>query len=180
MIEFISSFWSEHLVGRLHFILAMVALFTGPVVFRREKGTRVHRILGYVYVLSMLCVNISALTMYKLSGGFNLFHFFAITSLITIVPGWLCAVAARVRKDPRLINPHYFFMSWSYYGLLAAFISQVATQMGDNPFGLGIRPYVLIGVGTGLGCIVAALLIHTRANRILKRFIPSSRPEANS
>ncbi len=162
--------WSGTRVGQAHMIAGLIALVIGPVILFRPKGTLGHRTLGYLYVILMAGVNISALTMYDLTGGPNLFHFFAALSLVTITPGIYFAIRARTTGDATKLISHYHFMTWSYFGLFAAFISQIATHLGPNPFGTEIPIFALIGGGTGLAAILASVLINWNAKRILSRY----------
>lgn len=163
--------WSESPVGLGHFFAALVALVIGPISFLRRKGDRLHRLLGYTYVSVMAVVNVSALTMYELTGGPNLFHFFAALSLATIGPGIWCAVRARQTGRRELLISHYYFMSWSYFGLLAAFLSQIATQVRVMP--AGVPPFVAVGGLTALLAIAANLLISRNARPWVRRFAPT-------
>ncbi|MEM8984880.1 MAG: DUF2306 domain-containing protein [Pseudomonadota bacterium] len=166
-METLNRFWADNWVGQAHFLLAMVALIAGPLIFSQTKGTRAHRWLGYTYFISMLIVNVSALTIYDLTKGPNLFHFFAVVSLGSIIPG----IWAVLRGN---IESHYFFMSWSYFGLLAAFLSQIATQTGGVPklakaLGGGFG-FTIIFVGSGLAGFIAARLINRKAKLLLPRY----------
>lgn len=61
-------------VGLAHFLTALLAIATGAVVVLRPKGTKFHRTVGRVYLAAMLAVNVSALAIYELFGGFGPFH----------------------------------------------------------------------------------------------------------
>ena len=174
-MELLATFWSDTLTGQTHVLLAALALVLGPLIFTRPKGTRTHKWLGYGYLGAMLVVNISALAMYELSRGPNLFHFFAVVSLVSIVPGFICVLRGAIVS-------HYFFMSWSYFGLLAAFLSQVATQTGAIPrlaeaMG-GASGFALVFAFTGLLSFFAARLINSRAKQLLPRY--AGEPSATS
>ncbi|MEO0578019.1 MAG: DUF2306 domain-containing protein, partial [Pseudomonadota bacterium] len=110
-MELLSRFWSDSWVGQGHFVLAAIALILGPLIFTQRKGTAMHRGFGYAYLTAMLVVNVTALTMYDMTRGPNLFHFFAVVSLGTITPGLIAILRGS-------LTSHYFFMSWSYFGLL--------------------------------------------------------------
>ncbi|MEO0421600.1 MAG: DUF2306 domain-containing protein [Pseudomonadota bacterium] len=162
-------FWADHWLGRAHVILAAVALIAGPAIFLTRKGTPTHRLVGFVYLLAMLVVNASALSTYEMSGKPNLFHAFALMSLGAIVPGFI-AIARRN------ISSHYYFMSWSYFGLMAAFLSQIATQTGLFPrlgaaFG-GVSIFVVVLVASTLASFAVSFLINRQATRLLPRYAP--------
>jgi uncharacterized membrane protein len=129
-------------VGTVHMVAASLSLATGAFQLIRTRRDALHRRVGYTYVVAMLVNNITALTIHEFSGGFNVFHAFAIYSLISI------SLAVR----PMLVNPrpyqwkriHYMWVAWSYAGLSAAAVTegllrvahtswQVATFAGSIP-----------------------------------------------
>ena len=114
-------------LGWFHTICALVALASGAAVLLRAKGTRAHRQLGWVYVGSMVALNVTALMIYRLFGGFGPFHVAALFSLATVVAGIIPAV----RRQPRTgwLDRHYFFMTYSYLGLLAATAAEIGTRV---------------------------------------------------
>ncbi|MEM9387863.1 MAG: DUF2306 domain-containing protein [Pseudomonadota bacterium] len=163
-------FWADHWIGRAHVSLAVIALIAGPAIFLSRKGTATHRAMGIVYLLAMLVVNASALSTYEMSGKPNLFHGFALMSLGAIVPGFIAVMRGN-------ITSHYYFMSWSYFGLMAAFLSQIATQTGLFPrlgaaFG-GVSIFVVVLVASSLGSLAVSVLINRQATRLLPRYAPA-------
>ncbi|MFM9962892.1 MAG: hypothetical protein ACKV2Q_16910 [Planctomycetaceae bacterium] len=50
------------------------------MIFLRKEAGRLHRFLGYAYLLSMLVMLVTALSIYRLSGSFKLLHGFALFS----------------------------------------------------------------------------------------------------
>jgi uncharacterized membrane protein len=103
-------------LGAAHLASACVALALGAVVVLERKGTPSHRMMGAGYVLAMVLVNLTALSLYRLTGRFGLFHLLALVSLATIVWGML----AVLRRRDGWLQTHYYSMAWSYVGLLAA------------------------------------------------------------
>lgn len=101
-----------------HISLGFLSLISGFTVLLMTKGNARHRLVGRVYAASMLGLNLTALGIYKLYGGWGFFHWMAIASLIPLVAGYL---AIRFKK----IEAHYFFMNWSFIGLLCATISEI-------------------------------------------------------
>ncbi|MFK7955221.1 MAG: DUF2306 domain-containing protein [Lysobacterales bacterium] len=118
------SFWVDSAAGKMHFFGALFALVAGPIVLLRRKGGVFHRTLGGAYVLVMLALNISALTMFSM-GRFNLFHLFAIISLATLIPAMVCISQAIRSRKPGWYSAHAHLMVWSYYGLLMAGAAQL-------------------------------------------------------
>ncbi len=72
-------------IGWLHSVLAMSAIVSGAAMLLRQKGTRSHRRIGWLYVTSMVGLNVTALGIYRLSGHFGPFHAAAIVSLATVI-----------------------------------------------------------------------------------------------
>ncbi|MGO4894267.1 DUF2306 domain-containing protein [Flavobacterium sp. W21_SRS_FM6] len=114
-----------------HIILGFSSLLSGLFIVLTQKGNKKHKLVGRVYFLSMLGLNLTSFGIYKLFDGWGFFHWMAVASLIPIVAGY---IAIRYKN----ITAHYYFMCWSYIGLLCATISEifvhvpVATALLDN------------------------------------------------
>jgi uncharacterized membrane protein len=119
-------------LGWVHTVSAVAALVSGAAVLVRRKGTRAHRRLGCVYVGSVVVLNATALLVYRLFGGFGPFHVAALLSLATIAGGVLPAV--RRRPAGRWVERHYWWMTFSYVGLVAAAASEAATRLPGTVF----------------------------------------------
>lgn len=167
-------------LGSFHLTVALLAIASGAaVLWTSPKGGRSHRRLGWIYVASMLLLNGTALSIYRLFGGFGPFHVAALVSLSTFVPGFVAAVVARRRRTrqegvgrARAVELHYYLMTWSYVGLLAAAVSEIATRAPMiRPVG---RPGATFGIAVGLSTFfviaVGARLINGRAARLLGPF----------
>jgi uncharacterized membrane protein len=102
----------------LHTAPAVGALALGLIMLQ-PKGTPRHRRIGQAYVLTMLFLNLTALSIYHLFGRFGPFHVASIISLATICAGFIPVFIRR----PRIgwMDLHAHFMCWSYVGLVAAF-----------------------------------------------------------
>lgn len=115
----------------LHIVLGFSSLISGSLVMFFQKGNGRHKLFGRVYFLSMLGLNLTSFGIYKLFDGWGFFHWMAVASLIPLVAGY---VAIRYRN----VNAHYYFMCWSFIGLLCATISEIfvhvplATQLLSN------------------------------------------------
>lgn len=118
---------SHDAVGHMHLISAFVALATGAWVFLIPKGTRWHRTLGHLYLSAMIILNVTALAIYRLTGGFGPFHIFALIALITMVLA-MGTVLLR-RPKGRWIEAHAGWMAGSYMGLTAAFVAETSTRL---------------------------------------------------
>jgi uncharacterized membrane protein len=145
--------------GLVHALLGVAALILGLAVLARRKGTRVHRRIGQGYVLSMLSLNVTAVMIYDLYGRFGPFHVASVISLATIGAGFVPVYFRRPRVA--WMELHATFMCWSYVGLLAAFVSEVAVRVPGIGFGSAVIAATVIIVAGG------AILIHTRVPRIV-------------
>ncbi len=144
-------------VGWIHFVGAQAALFVGLTVFVFPKGTSRHRWLGLGYVVLMLSLNVSALSLHR-EDFFGPFHVLAVLSLATVCVG--IGLMVLTRRPPPIVAVHAYLMSWSYAGLVAAGIGQLATQIG---LGGGSAVWLMI-----LATLLAGgILIHTRIPRTL-------------
>lgn len=167
-------------LGAVHLFAALAAVVLGAIVLRSRKATRLHRRMGYGYVVAMLSTNLTALGIYGLSGKFNMLHGFALLSLSSLFFGILPVM--RGRPDEAAFERHYQFMSWSYIGLCAALVAESATRMvlplliqqGFSPKGwfwalVGIASFAVAGIG---GWWLR------RAEPDLQRYRPRPRPNA--
>jgi uncharacterized membrane protein len=170
-------------LGWIHTIAASTALVAGAAVLLTRKGTRRHRQVGWVYVASMLLLNGTALLIYRLFGRFGPFHVGAIFSFVTVVAGTAAALGARrarARRDPvaraRALERHYQWMTWSYVGLAAAAVSEIATRMPalrPRP-GHGMAFGITVAVATLLVIGVGAQLIRRRRSALLAPYRPAA------
>jgi uncharacterized membrane protein len=99
-------------IGWFHFITSVLAMLTGTIVVLNTKGTTFHKRIGYVYVTSMVFLNMSAFFIVNF-GGFSLFHFFSIVSLLTVFAG----ILPTIQKKKNWFSHHVYFMSGSVVGL---------------------------------------------------------------
>ena len=106
------------MIELLHISLGFSSLISGLFILFSQKGNYKHKLIGRVYFLSMLGLNLTAFGIYKLFDGWGFFHWMAVASLIPLIAGY---VAIRYKN----INAHYYFMCWSYIGLLCATISEI-------------------------------------------------------
>jgi uncharacterized membrane protein len=120
----------QHPIGLAHLLLALLAIVFGAFVIASRKGTQKHKWLGRCYVGSMVAVNGSALMIYELFGGFGLFHWMALLSLLSVLLGY---IPARIRAPGWKVQ-HAYFMSGSYVGLIAALAAETLTRTSWLPF----------------------------------------------
>ncbi len=148
-------------LGWFHTTFAVLAMIFGAVVLLRPKGTQSHRAVGWIYVASMLGLNITALLIYRLFGGFGPFHVAALISLLGILTGMYFVI---FRPTKNWLALHYSFMSWSYVGLLAAAASEAGTRVPAFHFWWAVAGATIIVVVGGGSLIVR------NQKRTLKRF----------
>jgi len=79
----------------------------------------------------MLGLNGTALLNYELYDRFGPFHWMVLASLATVVAGFV----PTWRKAPGWIYRHAYLMAWSYIGLLAAAVAEVASRVPGWSFG---------------------------------------------
>lgn len=160
--------------GLVHTLTASCALLVGLIIFLRPKATTTHRALGYVYVVSMLIMLSTSLTIYHLTGRFNFLHFFTLIATPPLLLGVSFAFLRRPRRA--WVGLHYYWMSWSYIGLVSAFAAEMTTRV-IMPFAYHqyrIRSMVLFWVLVG----GATSLITTGGAFLLKRNQPLVRRHA--
>ena len=119
-----------------------------------RKGDRLHRILGLTWSALMLTVNTSAFSMYDVNGGLNLFHFFAVASLVALIPGFWAARQYALTRERRFLWRHAWLMAWAYFGLAAAGISQLVPRAMPFAFTNLGRVYIFIFILIGVGQIL--------------------------
>ncbi len=85
-------------VIQIHAFAAMAAFALGVVQLSAPKGTTVHRTIGWLWVLLMLAISISAFSIHtiRLWGPWSPIHLLAIFTLITLPIGVLHARRHRV------------------------------------------------------------------------------------
>jgi hypothetical protein len=108
----------------------------------------------------MVLLNGTGLMIYDLYGRFGPFHVAALVSLATVVGGFIPAYLRQPRAT--WMHHHAAAMCWSYVGLVAAFVSEIATRVPGVRFGWAV-------VAATLGVVaVGAALIRMRVPRILR------------
>lgn len=159
-------------LGQLHFWTAIASLVTGAVVLFRPKGSALHRRMGWGYVTSMVLLNVTALTLYRLTGMFGPFHVAALISLATLAAG---IVAARRRHtgDRAWLMRHYFFMSYSYLGLVAAAVAETATRWPAIQAVAGgptVAFWAAVVIASVAVFVVGGIVVRRRAETVMQPF----------
>ena len=155
-------------VGVAHLASAVVALGSGAWVLLAAKGTRLHVRVGWAYVGSIVFVDVSALAIRHLTGGFNFFHALALLSLLMVVGG-VAQVHYR-RRLKRWLWRHYQYMCWSYAALLAGAVNEATTRVPAlRALSAASRGWLpVLGSAAVIGA--AAVLIFANQQRLLATF----------
>lgn len=135
------------MIELIHIILGFLSLISGLVIVLQNKGNLKHRLIGRLYVLSMLGLNLTSFGIYKLYNGWGFFHWMAVASLIPLLAGFVAILYKNIQA-------HYYFMCWSYIGLLCATISEIFVHVPLATLLLNKIPHIetifmlcLIGAG---------------------------------
>lgn len=148
--------------GLIHLISSIVSLIAGVLVLVLRKGTKRHKQIGYIYVISMLILIITAFMIYRLFDGWGIFHYSTIAILITIslgmIPVWTKKPANTWKYQ------HFSFMYWSVVGLYAAFAAELLTRIPETPF------FGMVGIATALVLIIGAIIFRKNRARWAKIF----------
>ena len=112
--------------GLIHLISSIIALVTGLLVLTTTKGTTRHKKIGYIYVVSMVVLNLTAFMIYRLFGKFAIFHWFAVLSCLTLIAGMYPVLT---KKSKNYLLTHFNFMYWSVVGLYCAFCAEILTRI---------------------------------------------------
>jgi|SRR5580698_246608 uncharacterized membrane protein len=124
-------------IGWVHVIACIVALIAGGWNLVGRKGTRRHILMGRVYVVSMLVLNLSAFAIYKFDiahfrpfqagpNVFGFFHWLAVAGIVLVLVG---AYAARHQSRAFWAYVHPIAMALSYYDLVGGGINEVFARL---------------------------------------------------
>lgn len=156
-------------IGFIHLMASVFALASGTQVMWMKKGTKLHKQIGYLYAASMLTVFVTSFFIYRLFGGFGIFHIAAIVGFLTLLAGMLPVITKKPKE--KWIRLHYSFMYWSVIGLYAAFISETLTRIPDTPF------YGMLGLATFGVMLVASLCFAFLQKKWDKKYMPEKKLE---
>jgi uncharacterized membrane protein len=134
--------------GFMHLLSSIVAVFFGTLSLIFNKGSKLHKLIGYVYTISMIVLLVTAFMIYRLFDGFGIFHFTAIVSSLTLIAGLYPALF--MRENPKWLYWHSGFMYWSVIGLYGAFVAEMMVRIPNAPF------YSMVGIAVGVVMIIGA------------------------
>lgn len=149
--------------GALHFAFAVLAMLAGTAVLFLKKATKLHIRVGYAYVFAMLGVNLTAFLIYRLFGGFGVFHIAAIVSLLTMAGGMFPLLFKT--KSKKRFYFHFMFMYWSVMGLYAAFVAETLTRIPETPF------FNMVGFATGGVMLLGGVAFGMKKKKWLGQFV---------
>ncbi len=141
----------EQTLATGHVLAALSALGAGAAVLLMPKGTHIHRVIGTVYVLALVLVNVAALSLHR-ENTFGVFHALAVVSLITIAVGLSPLLVGS--RSPPAIATHAYCMTWSYAGLVAAGCGQLAVAVGRDDIGAWVVPVAIAAVLSISGIVI--------------------------
>lgn len=144
--------WVHSVTGGIHVLFSCLGLLTGTFVLFSRKGGKIHKIIGYVFTVSLVIVNISALGIYDFNQGMpSVFHYLIPISLFFLGYGLYPMIR---RKKPLQLNRHIIGMNAAALGLWAAaateyFVRELSSGLQKNelilysflisvPFGIAI------------------------------------------
>ncbi len=139
----------EQALAAGHVVAAVSALVLGAAVLLLPKGTHAHRVIGTIYVVALVLVNVAALSLHR-ENTFGVFHGLAVASLVTIAVGLSPLVLGK--RSPPVIVTHAYCMTWSYAGLVAAGCGQLVVAVGQGG-GAWVVP-VVIGMVLAMSGVV--------------------------
>lgn len=109
-------------IGLTHLVAGILAVVFGALVLMLRKGTKLHRQVGYLYVLSMIVLIVSSFGIYRLFGTFGLFHFFSLVATMSLTLGMVPML--KKRRTAKDYQTHFTRMYFSVVGLYAAFAAE--------------------------------------------------------
>ncbi len=105
---------------QFHVATIVIALALGPVQFALPKGTRAHRVTGWIWVSAMFSTAIATLFIRDMNGGqFSPIHLFSLMSIVGVPMAVLAARHGRVAAHTRA-------MIGLYIGLIIAGVTAIA------------------------------------------------------
>ena len=155
----------EQALATGHVLAAFSALLVGAAVLLLPKGTHTHRVIGTVYVLALVVVNVAALSLHR-ENTFGVFHALAVASLVTIAVGLSPLLLGR--RSPPVIATHAYCMTWSYAGLVAAGCGQLVVAVGQGD-GAWVVPVVIGTVLSISGVVIFGRVPSTLDHMLAER-----------
>ena len=121
-----------------------------PLFSCAPKGRTTTEVIGTVYVLALVLVNVAALSLHR-ENTFGVFHVLAVVSLVTITIGISPLLLGKT--SPMVITTHAYCMTWSYAGLVAAGCGQLTVAVGPD-VGAWVVPVAIATVLSFSGVVI--------------------------
>lgn len=147
----------------IHIAAGVVALVSGAWNLLTRKGTRRHRRIGWIYAVSMGILIATSFGILELYGGFGPFHVMSAVSGLTLA--FAMYYPLRRTRYPNWLEHHYFWITYSYVGLLMATGSHLF-EYGPP----GWPDWARVLLYWGLPLAAGVLLIYGNRHRTLGRF----------
>jgi uncharacterized membrane protein len=160
-------------IGWIHTVFGLLSLLNGTAVILLPKSNKLgHRFWGYFYFFCMVATNVTSLAMYQLNGRFNMFHWFALFSLLTLILGMLPLFRSRI-NNPFWLPRHAHFMAGSYVGVVLATAAEITSRVPGWEFGTAV------GLTTAVGGIIGFVLIARYTPQAIANLNPRRRLAAS-
>lgn len=144
--------WVHSFTGLLHFASAVIGMLTGLIMLLSTKGTANHKMAGYVFVVCLLIVNISAMFIYDFNdGSIGVFHLLIPVSFFFLLFGLIPMLG---KRKPNAVMRHNIGMNGAAMGLWAA----GATEYFVRELSYGLQPNQLIAYSFLISTPFAALI----------------------
>lgn len=148
-------------IGAIHLFSSVASLIAGTLVLALKKGTALHRKIGYVYSGAMVLVIATAFMIYRLFGGWGIFHWAATVSGLTLIGGMVPVI---LRRPDSWVALHFSFMYWSVMGLYMAFASEIITRIPQ------MLPIQSLGLVIGVMGLTAGAFFYRRKKQWQQQF----------
>lgn len=144
MGDYLQQHWltSQSISGLIHFTSASIGLFLGLGILFLRPGSKTHKIAGYIFIPTLIIVNLSALFVHEMGMRFGPFHYLIPFSLFFLFLGVRPLFTKMERK--RKLKQHIKGMVGAALGLWAAFFAELVARtpavnhflfaFGDNTF----------------------------------------------
>ncbi len=96
---------------QIHAFAALAALFVGPLALFRRRRDRLHRAVGYIWVLAMAVTIASSFSVFeiRLVGPFSPIHLLSVLSAYSLVSGLRAARRRDIATHMRTMRALYFW-----------------------------------------------------------------------
>jgi uncharacterized membrane protein len=150
---------NDRVIIIVHTVFGVVALLSGAWNLFRPKGTKTHRRVGWVYAISMYTLVLTSFAIFEVFGRFGAFHILALVSGGTLSVALYFPLFRRAKPD--WMEHHYFWITYSYVGLVMATGSHLFERFPNLHYG------IRAGLFWALPLLIGTLLIFGRKQRIL-------------